>query len=515
MLNLAALAALAGALSVHLWPEWTRDPDLSHGLLMPVACAALLFLCRQPPAGRTLPGRAADIVVASAGAAALAALWAAGLLAASLDWDSPIVDFALAGSLALMGVAAVAAFSDRRGALVPFGWTSLAAAVLWPLCSPLPPGTYARLTLALQLGVSDSVMRALDLLGVAAHREGNIIMLAHGTVGIEEACSGIRSLVSCLFAGLLLSAALCRGTPGRVTVVLVAAPLAVAMNFLRSLALTLLVNAGVRVEGPVHDLTGYGVLLATAAILVWIAVALDRRAAPAGGPAAPPASEAGRPASQAILSACLLLSLATLGFFCSRTAAPAREPPVPDLAALLPDSASGRRVVTATDLYQFQGTLRTDHLVQRAYLAEGPGGVSQVTLYAAYWSPGQASVGLVGSHTPDACWPGAGWVARDVADPRVSLELPGRRLPPAEHRLFVNRGYPQHVWYWQLYGGRPVDLGSTHSVGALLRTALRFGFRRGEPQAFIRVSSNRPWSEISREPFLSEFFSRAARLGLY
>ena len=160
--NLAALAILAAALVVHLWPEWSHDADLSHGFLAPVACGLLVYLCLHPGARGTLPGRAAAILTGSFGAAALAGLWTAGLFAVTLDWTSPLVDFTLACSFALLGFGAIAAFADRRVALVPFSWACLAAAALWPLCSPIPPGTYSRLTSALQLWVSGSVMRTLE-----------------------------------------------------------------------------------------------------------------------------------------------------------------------------------------------------------------------------------------------------------------------------------------------------------------------------------------------------------------
>jgi hypothetical protein len=166
--NLAALAILAAALVVHLWPEWSHDADLSHGFLAPVACGLLVYLCLHPGARGTLPGRAAAILTGSFGAAALAGLWTAGLFAVTLDWTSPLVDFTLACSFALLGFGAIAAFADRRVALVPFSWACLAAAALWPLCSPIPPGTYSRLTSALQLWVSGSVMRARD----GRHRGG-------------------------------------------------------------------------------------------------------------------------------------------------------------------------------------------------------------------------------------------------------------------------------------------------------------------------------------------------------
>ena len=520
MVNLAALAAFAFALVAHLWPEWSADPDLSHAFLMPAICAALLYLGRRPGAADTLPPRTAAFLAGALGCAGLAGLLLAGLLAATVDWVSPVVDFTLAAAFALLGCGAVAAFADRRVGWVRFNWTTIAAAALWPLCSPLPPGTYLRLTLGLQLWVSDSVVRALQVLGVAARQQGNIIELARGTVGIEEACSGVRSLVSCVFTGLLLSAALVRRPWARVAVVALSAPLALAMNFVRSLLLTLLVNGGVRVEGAWHDATGYAVLVVTAAVLFGAAVALDG-GAPCRVPAAPraPAPEPGpAPAvgAQGVLGGVLALGAAVLALFAAGTLrSPDRVAPVPDLLAMLPSSAPGWSVRTAPDLYRFAGTLRTEHLAQRSYFRNGAHGFEQVTLYLAYWSPGQASVGAVGSHTPDACWPGAGWTARAVPERTVSLEIGGARLPPAQDGFFTSNEYSQHVWFWQLYGGRVIDVGNTHSVPALIRIALRFGFRRGGEQAFIRVSSNRAWEEIADEPFIAEFFGRARRLGLY
>jgi exosortase len=518
-LNLALLGALAAALAWHLWPEWSGDPDLSHGFLVPAACLLLIYLCRRSDGAGSLGGGAATLLAAALGAAGLASLWAGGLLAASLDWESPIVDFALASSLALLGTAAAAAFADRRDPRVPFAWPTVAAALIWPLASPMPPGTYTRLTLALQLWVSAGVMRTLDLLGIAARREGNIIELARGTVGIEEACSGVRSLISCVFAGILFSAALVRRPWARVLLVALSAPLALSMNFARSLVLTLLVNSGVRVEGAVHDVAGYSVLVLTAAMLAGLAIALDRRAPAQAVTAAPsPPSPAGgrAPASQAVVSGALALAALSALFFAAETAAPAPpRGPAPDVLALLPAEAPGWSVATRTDLGIFSGTLRTDSMAERTYRRPGGGGGAEVTIYVAYWRPGQASVGLVGSHTPDACWPGAGWAPGEVADPKARLESGGRPLPGAEHRLFTSGGRARQVWFWHLYAGRPIDVGDTRSVRNLASIALRYGFRQSGEQYFIRVSSDRPWDELSREPFLAEFFARMRPLGLY
>ena len=70
------------------------------------------------------------------------------------------------------------------------------------------------------------------------------------------------------------------------------------------------------------------------------------------------------------------------------------------------------------------------------------------------------------------------------------------------------------MWFWHLYDGRAIEIGDPFSLRAHLAIALRFGFRNSGEQLFIRVSSNRPWDEISREPLVAEFFERARQLGL-
>jgi hypothetical protein len=80
--------------------------------------------------------------------------------------------------------------------------------------------------LGLQQWVTGGVLQALHLLGVPARQHGNVIELATTTVGVEEACSGIRSLISCVFAGFFFAGWLVRRPLGRLCLIL-AAPLLV------------------------------------------------------------------------------------------------------------------------------------------------------------------------------------------------------------------------------------------------------------------------------------------------
>ena len=527
-LSVALLVALTAALVVRLWPQWLHNPDLSHGLFMPVI---FLLLLRENASGpfRFLPAnRLSSIATTSLLLLGLLTLAAGGLYAAALGWSHDLVGFTLTAALALLLVAGLVVFSLTTVRFLPFNWSALVAIGLWLLCAPLPPGTYSRLTLSLQLMVTENVLRTLHLLGIGAVRHGNILELASASVGIEEACSGVRSLISCVFAGLFFSASLVRRPWSRVLLIGLSAPLALAMNFVRSLILTLLANSGVHIAGLWHDLTGFAVLAVTAALLAGLALLLERRSTDlpvrgleATGPGVrfPSATDsmpvAARLSSPRLLVAALVFAGALVLFFISSTRPALRgDAPVPDLAAILPASADGWVVEPGVDLYQFTSTLQTDHLAQRTYHRQTASGPEQVTLYLAYWQAGQASVSLVSSHTPDACWPGAGWEAVPVSTPRVNLNVAGHPLPEAETRAFHSGGFPQNVWFWHLYDGRPITQQDPRSPLELLRQAWHYGFRHDGDQLFVRVSSNRPWPELAQEPLLSHFFARLQPLGL-
>jgi exosortase len=518
-LNLAVLGLAVAALSARLWPQWQHNPDLSHGLFMPVVFLLLLHEARKNGTPRFLrEGPGTRLWFGALLTVGLLALGASGLYAAAVDWSHALVNFMLTVSLALFLGAALIAYSGTALRFVGFNWSAAMAVWLWLLSAPIPPGTYTRLTLGLQLWVSEGVLRTLHILGIAAVRHGNIIHMANTTVGVEEACSGIRSLVSCVFAGFFFSATLVRQPWARVLIIGLSAPLALGMNFIRSLTLTLLSNNGVDIMGLWHDATGFAVLGVTAAMLGGLALLLER-----GGKGPPPPTATEETASpgtgtvpgvQWILGGGLAVALAMVVFFITNTRPTIRhDQPVPDLLALMPASPPGWQVTTS-DLYEFAGTLQTDHLAQRRYAKTTPAGPLELTIYVAYWKAGQAPVSLVASHTPDACWPGAGWTALPVPEARANLVAGGRALSPAETRLFKTAETAQHVWYWHLYDGRPIAYQDPYSPAELLRIAWRFGFRHDGDQVFVRVSSNRPWADIAGEPLLAEFFGRTQPLGL-
>lgn len=520
----AVLAAAIALLSWRLWPEWRHNPDLSHGLFMPVVFLLLLHDSRTSGTPRFLPvGRPATAAMTGLLVGALLALGAAGLYAAALGWSHSLVNFMLTASLVFMLGAALVGFASESVRLVPFNWPACVALGLWVLCAPIPPGTYARLTLGLQLWVSENVLRALHILGIGALRHGNVIELATGRVGIEEACSGVRSLISCVFAGFFFSATLVRAPWARGFLIVLSVPLALLMNFIRSLTLTLLANRGVNIEGTWHDVTGFAVLGVTAALLAGLALLLERRekktttaAETEAGSSSETSAAVRWPGPMRLLSGGLVVALVFVVIFTLNTRSSVRkDAPVPNLYAILPATVPGWQVDTTNDLYQFAEVLQTDYLAQRTYkkfMADGK--PVEITLYAAYWRAGQAPVSLVASHTPDACWPGSGWEAITPPPPSPLPTAAGRMLATPEYRFFKSGDFPQHVWFWHLYDGRPIAYRDPYSATELLRIAWKYGFRHEGDQLFVRVSSTAPWSVIGSEPLLAQFFAHTQALGL-
>src|SRR5262249_14676145 len=103
------------------------------------------------------------------------------------DW--PLVSWVFVAEAAVITLCAVAALggtSSLRHFFFPvaFVFTSV----------PWPDQLEAPLMHAMMQTVAGVAVAGLDLLGVAALQHGNLIEVASGVVGVDEACSGIRSL---------------------------------------------------------------------------------------------------------------------------------------------------------------------------------------------------------------------------------------------------------------------------------------------------------------------------------
>lgn len=144
---------------------------------------------------------------------------------------------------------------------------------------PLPGILWSPIVLALKSGVIWMNVEVMGLLGVPAVQEGNVIRLANCVVGVDDACSGIRSLQSSVMAGLFIGGLLYERWPIRVFFVLGGVGLALVGNLARAAALTVTAHyEGLEALERVHDSAGWSVFLFTStglALFAWIASRLS------------------------------------------------------------------------------------------------------------------------------------------------------------------------------------------------------------------------------------------------
>lgn len=161
--------------------QWWRDPNWSHGFLVPVFAGFVLWRERR----RWTKDFGAGSMVGLAGVALAILLLIAGRLGAEL--------FTTRFSFVLLLASLV----------VYFGGWRLLRAVRFPLAYlllmiPWPGVLYAQVTLPLEFLASRWAAWGLTAAGIPVLREGNLLVLANYTLEVARACSGIRSLVSLL-----------------------------------------------------------------------------------------------------------------------------------------------------------------------------------------------------------------------------------------------------------------------------------------------------------------------------
>jgi len=135
-------------------------------------------------------------------------------------------------------------------------------ALIWIVSAPLVTAVENAISLFLLRKVVTVVFTVFSVLGYPLVQEGNVLLLPRGSVGVADACSGIRSLTGCLFAGSFLAAVFLDRLWKKTLLVVLALVLAFLTNLLRSLFLTGWAYAygSEAIEGKLHDATGFAVL---------------------------------------------------------------------------------------------------------------------------------------------------------------------------------------------------------------------------------------------------------------
>ena len=143
-----------------------------------------------------------------------------------------------------------------------YGWR-MVRELTYPLCTLIlmiapPTFVFERLTLSLQLLASRLGETFLEALGYSVLREGNILELVGIKLSVEEACSGIRSLLAILFMCVLYNFFFVRERWMKALILVMAIPIAVLGNSARIVATGIASQYNpALVHGAAHETFGY------------------------------------------------------------------------------------------------------------------------------------------------------------------------------------------------------------------------------------------------------------------
>lgn len=232
--------------------DWWRDPNFSHGFVVPVFSAFLIWQIRgRLAAAPSQPSWAGLAIIVMALLMLTVGIFGAEMFLSRISLV-----------ILLMGMT-----------IYRFGWSHFRL-VLFPLLFlflmiPIPAIIFNEITFPLQLFASKLATGLLQLVGVPVLREGNVIQLAAMPLEVAEACSGIRSLISLGTTAVIYGYLLERGLFTRVLLAIAAVPIAVGANALRIVGTGLLVQYwdADKALGFFHEFSGWLLFLLSLALL--------------------------------------------------------------------------------------------------------------------------------------------------------------------------------------------------------------------------------------------------------
>ncbi|HRZ94915.1 MAG TPA: exosortase/archaeosortase family protein [Candidatus Paceibacterota bacterium] len=248
---LPAWLAMGWLVSQTQW-FWNNRPDLQFGWVVLLLCLYLFWESwEKRPAFEFRPSWGMAIAgLAGAGLAFLVQIYQAAF------GINSATTMGLALAILLLVWANLTFVFGWRGAwhfAMPFGFILIAL--------PLPGMIYNLIVGNLQSVVTSLNVEILSLAGVPAQRVGSLIQLPNGVVGVDEACSGIRSLQSAVMATLFIGYVVLRSNGLRVLLLAVGILLAFLGNVIRSLMLSFVAyRRGLDALDSFHDTAGWSIL---------------------------------------------------------------------------------------------------------------------------------------------------------------------------------------------------------------------------------------------------------------
>lgn len=331
---------------------------------------------------------------------------------------------------------------------------------------PLPDFLYQGLSGWLQLVSSALGVGCLQIIGVTAFREGNVIDLGPIQLQVVEACSGLRYLFPLAALALICAYLFREKLWKRVLLFLSSFPIAIFLNGFRIGMTGLLVDLyGTQTaEGFFHSFSGWLLFVSSLSILFaemwllarigagkrkefreWFGTGLDPAEASHLSATGSLQTALRPPPSRYLFSVALLVPVLFVSMQIN-----AREEIVPSRESFTEfpmqvAAWSGKPLVMEE---AYRDALRFDDYLLADY--QSPERVP-INLYVAYY--GSQKKGQ-SAHSPRTCIPGGGWEITSLRTIRIDGE--GAAVPPLwANRVLIQKGdQKQLVYYWFQQRGR-------------------------------------------------------------
>jgi exosortase len=236
--------------------DWNTDDNYSHGFFIIPLSAFFLWERRADLAAARQSWSALGLVLVLLGVLVLLA----GLLGADRFLPRVSLLMVLTGTVWFL-----------------WGWQTLRVAAFplafLTLMVPLPALLFNQIAFPLQLVASQAGELVLAGLGIPVLREGNVIILAHTTLEVAEACSGIRSLISLLTLGIVFAYFTDPRGGVRAAIALSTIPIAIVANAARVAGTGVAAHyyGDAAAQGFFHTFSGWIVFIVAFALVLIVA----------------------------------------------------------------------------------------------------------------------------------------------------------------------------------------------------------------------------------------------------
>ncbi|NVN98857.1 MAG: VPLPA-CTERM-specific exosortase XrtD [Geobacteraceae bacterium] len=345
------------------------------------------------------------------------------------------------------------------------GWRKLRV-ILFPVMlvlAMIPPPMifYNGLTLRLKLISSQIGVLMLQLCGLTAYREGNIIDLGFTKLQVVDACSGLRYFFPLIVLGILLAYFFKGALWKKIVIVLSAVPISIVTNSMRIASVGILYQymGPAAAEGFFHDFSGWFIFMLSLGILL-LEMALLKRILPGRNRLDQPELvqvirfEPSTPRQTSISGLTRIVSPQFLVILLLMAASAASAQGVSDRHrtamqkpfSIFPDaigSWSGKKQTMgkmSLDALELNDYLLADFRNSRGEL------VNCYVAFSDYQSKGKAS------HSPASCLPGSGWELRSPEKIPV-VDASGRSIT-VNRAMMVMGNERRLTYYWFDQRGR-------------------------------------------------------------